>query len=337
MSAKPNSRPRTMLSAITPSNQPTLGNFIGAIRNWVKLQNDYECFFMVADMHAITVRQDPRALLARTYRGIAEYIASGLDPSKVTLFVQSHVPEHAELAWILTCFSYMGELSRMTQFKDKSARQGESIPVGLFSYPLLMAADILLYDTHLVPVGEDQKQHIELTRDVAIRMTKLFGDDLFVVPEPYIPPVGARVMSLQDPATKMSKSDPDPNATLFLSDSDDVIRKKVKRAVTDSGAEIRPGDDKPGVTNLLTIQSALTGKSIAELVAAYAGKQYGHLKADTAEICIDAIAPIRGKADELLEDMTYLGRVLKEGAVHARSRARQTVDRVSERVGFIPR
>lgn len=337
MSALPEAKPKTMLSAITPSNQPTIGNYIGAIRNWVELQSDYQCFFMVADLHAITARQDPRELLARTYRGIAEYIASGLDPSSVTLFVQSHVPEHAELAWILTCFSYMGELSRMTQFKDKSAKQGESIPVGLFSYPVLMAADILLYDVHLVPVGDDQKQHIELTRDVALRMMKLFGEDLFVLPEPFIPPVGARVMSLQEPTVKMSKSDPDRNATLFLSDSDDVIRKKVKRAVTDSGAEIRPGEDKPGITNLLTIQSALTGRSIPDLVASYTGKQYGHLKADTAEICIDAIAPIRRKADELLEDMTYLGRVLNEGAVRARLRARQTIERVSERVGFIPR
>ncbi len=337
MSAKPNTKQKTMLSAITPSNQPTIGNYIGAIRNWVKLQNDYQCFFMVADMHAITVRQDPEELLARTYRGIAEYIASGLDPSEVTLFVQSHVPEHAELAWILTCFSSMGELSRMTQFKDKSAKQGESIPTGLFSYPLLMAADILLYDSHLIPAGDDQKQHIELTRDVALRLMSLFGDDLFVLPEPYIPPLGARVMSLQDPTAKMSKSDPDSNATLFLSDSDDVIRKKVKRAITDSGAEIRPGEDKPGVTNLLTIQSALTGKSVADIVASYAGKLYGHLKVDTAEICIQTIAPIRTKADELLKDMSYMNRVLKEGAEKARGRARKTVERVSERVGFIPR
>jgi tryptophanyl-tRNA synthetase len=327
---------KTMLSAVQPTNGLTLGTYLGALKNWVRLQKDFDCLFFAVDLHAITLRQDPKELRERTYRAIATYIAAGIDPERALLFVQSHVPEHAELAWVLTCHTYMGELNRMTQYKDKSAKQGANIGAGLFVYPALMAADILLYDTDLVPVGEDQKQHIEITRDVALRMINLYGEDTVKVPEVYIPPIGARVMSLQDPTAKMSKSDPDPGATLFLDDSDDVIRKKLKRAVTDSGSEITFEDGKPGVKNLLSIQSALTGKPVGELVASYAGKMYGHLKVDTAELVVQAVGPIRDKTDQLMKDRAYLEGILRKSADQARERAQRTLSRVYERIGFIP-
>ena len=325
-----------MLSAVQPTNKLTLGTYLGALKNWAKLQHQYDCLFFAVDLHAITARQDPKVLRENTYRAIATYLASGIDPDHCTLFVQSHVPQHAQLSWILTCHSYMGELSRMTQFKDKSSKQGQNIPTGLFTYPVLMASDILLYRTKLVPVGEDQKQHIELTRDIAGRFNNLYGEDIFTMPEPYIAPIGARIMSLQNPASKMSKSDPDLNGTLFLDDSNDVILKKVKRAVTDSGTEIALADDKPGVKNLLTIQSAITGKSIQDIVATYVGKQYGHLKVDTAEICVQAIQPIREETERLMGDLTHLNGILKRGAESARERAQKTVALVEERLGFIP-
>lgn len=324
-----------MLSAVQPSNRLTIGNYIGALRNWVKLQKDYDCIFFAVDLHAITLRQDPQTLREQTYRAIATYIAAGLKPEEVTLFVQSHVPEHAELAWILTCHTYMGELNRMTQFKDKSSKAGMNIPAGLFVYPTLMASDILLYRTNLVPVGEDQKQHLELTRDVAIRMNNLYGKDTFVVPEVYIPPVGARIMSLQDPTAKMSKSDPDANSAVYLTDTDDQILKKLKRAVTDSGTEVTYEDAKPGVKNLITIQSALTGRTPEEIVTAYAGKQYGHLKVETGQIVIESLAPIRNEADRMVKDLTYLDGVLKRGAERARERAHRTLRFVYDRIGFI--
>jgi tryptophanyl-tRNA synthetase len=330
-------QPKVMLSAVQPNNRLTLGTYIGALRNWAALQSQFRCYFFAVDMHAITLRQDPKELREETYRAIATYIASGIDPEKALLFAQSHVSEHAELAWVLNCFSYMGELSRMTQFKEKSAKQGESIPVGIFTYPVLMAADILLYGTHLVPVGEDQRQHLELTRDVAIRMNNALGGDLFVVPEAYIPPVGARIMSLQDPASKMSKSDADANASVFLTDSTDQIVKKVKRAVTDSGSEITLDDAKPGVKNLLTIQSALTGKPLEAIVSSYAGKQYGHLKVDTADIVAQKLAPIRERVEQLMADRSYLDSLLKQGADRARVIASAQLMKVYERVGFIPR
>jgi tryptophanyl-tRNA synthetase len=325
-----------MLSAVQPSNNLTLGTYLGAIRNWVELQHQYDCIFFAVDMHAITVRQDPKELRRWTYEAIATYIACGIDPEKSILFVQSHVPAHAELAWALTCFTYMGELNRMTQFKDKSSKQGQNIPAGLFTYPVLMAADILLYQTNKVPVGEDQKQHVELTRDVAGRMNNLFGDDLFTMPEPYIPPVGARIMSLQDPTSKMSKSDADLNATIFLNDSDDAIRKKLKRAVTDSGTEITLDDAKPGVKNLIMIQAAITGKKPEEIVASYAGKMYGHLKVETGDIVAAAVGPIRDRVREILADPGYLDGVLKRGAERARERAEPTLRKVYDRIGFIP-
>jgi tryptophanyl-tRNA synthetase len=332
----PASKKKTMLSAVQPTNGLTLGTYLGALKNWVKLQKDFECLFFAVDMHAITLRQDPADLRDRTYRAIATYIAAGIDPEQALLFVQSHVPEHAELAWVLTCHTHMGELGRMTQYKDKSAKQGANIGAGLFVYPALMAADILLYDTDLVPVGEDQKQHIEITRDVALRMINLYGEGTVVVPDAYIPPVGARIMSLQEPTAKMSKSDPDAGATLFLDDSDDVIRKKFKRAVTDSGSEITFEDSKPGVRNLLSIQSALTGKPASELVASYAGKMYGHLKVDTAEIVVGAVGPIRDQANKLMQDRTYLDGLLRKNADRAREKAQKTLARVYDRLGFIP-
>lgn len=336
-----------MLSAVQPSNRLTIGNYVGAVMNWAKMQADYDCLFFAVDLHAITDARGSPALREATYRAIATYIACGLDAEKSTLFVQSHVPEHAELSWILTCHATMGEVSRMTQYKDKSAKHGEMIPMGLFAYPVLMAADILLYDTDLVPVGADQKQHIELTRDLAIRMNNHYtpgwdknppkAPGLFRLPEPWIPKVGGKIMSLQDPTKKMSKSDPDPKATLFLDDTDKEIEKKVKSAVTDSGTEITDSDEKPGVRNLLTLQSVLSGKPIPELVASYAGKMYGHLKTDTAAICIEAIRPIREKTTKLMGDRAYLDQVLKRGAERARERAARTMARVSDKMGFIPK
>jgi len=328
---------KVMLSAVQPSNRLTLGNYIGALRNWVKTYENYDSIFFSVDLHAITVRQDPKELREQTYRGIATYIAAGIDPKKALLFVQSHVPEHAELTWVLNCFCYMGELNRMTQFKDKSAKQGANIPTGLFTYPVLMAADILLYGSELIPVGADQKQHVELTRDIAMRMNNLYGDDLFVIPEPFIPAVGAKVMSFQNPTAKMSKSDPDANGSVFLNDTNDQIIKKIKRAVTDSGSEITLSDDKPGIKNLLTIQSALTGKPIEDIVSSYAGKQYGHLKVETAEIVAQTLAPVRDEADRLMKDLSYLDQLLAENAEKARARAAITLKKAYDRIGFIPR
>lgn len=326
-----------MLSAVKPSNVLTLGNYIGAIKNWVTMQKDYDCIFFAVDLHTITKRIEGQMLRDQTYYVIAAYIAAGLDPEKVTLFTQSHVPAHTELSWIMTCFCQMGELNRMTQYKDLAAKAGASIGAGIFNYPTLMASDILLYQTHLVPVGEDQKQHVELTRDIAIRMNGIYGDDLFRVPEPWIPKVGARIMDLQDPTAKMGKSDSQGGGAVYLSDSDKEIEKKVKRATTDSGTEITDDDAKPGIKNLLTIQSAITGKPISELVASYSGRQYGHLKVETAEIVVQAVKPIREKTDALLKDRTYLDEILKKGADKAASRAERTLAKVYDRVGFIPK
>ncbi len=330
-----------------------LGNYLGALKNWANLQEKYDCLYCLVDLHAITVPQDPKALRARTYEGLAIYLACGLDPQKNTLFVQSHVPAHSELSWLLTCHAYMGELSRMTQYKDKSAKQ-QNIGAGLFTYPVLMAADILLYQTQLVPVGHDQKQHLELARDLAIRMNHSFGEPqtdaqgkvtitkpLFQVPEVFIPQVGARIMSLQNPTSKMSKSDTDTNAVIFLDDEDSVILKKVKRAVTDSGSEIVYAPDRPekaGVTNLLSIQAAITGKNPEQIAADYtgAGKQYGHLKVETAEIVVETVRPIREKARQLLSDLTELDRILAHGADRANERAERTLAHVQAAMGLLP-
>lgn len=326
-----------MLSAIQPTNPMTLGNFIGAMRNWTQLQATYDSIFFAVDQHAITVRQDPAILRQHTYRLMATFIAAGLDPERCTLFIQSHVPEHTELGWILTCNAYIGELSRMTQYKDKAARQGENIPAGLFVYPTLMAADILLYQTDIVPVGDDQRQHVELTRDIAERMNNAYATDLFKIPKAWNPKYGARVMSLQDPTKKMSKSDSDPKATLFVTDDDKTITKKLKSAVTDSGTEISYSDDKPGIRNLIQIQCALTGETADQVVGRYVGKMYGHLKVETADLIIATMGPIRDEADRLLSDQAELDRVLARGASKARERAARTLDKVRAAVGFAPR
>lgn len=326
---------KTVLSAIQPTSKLHLGNYLGAVRQWLPMVKTYQSIFFVVDLHAITVRQDPKELKESTYQAIATYLACGLDPDESTLFLQSHVHEHAELAWVLTCFSNMGELNRMTQFKDKSAKSGKQIPTGIFTYPLLMASDILLYDTHFVPVGADQKQHVELTRDLAMRINNVYGADTFVVPEPMIPDMGARIMSLQNPNQKMSKSDPDPHATIGIFDSDDTILKKLKRAVTDSGSEITWDESKPGIINLLTIQAAILGVHPKSLCDKYAGKQYGHLKIETAELVIGLVKPIRDRAQQLLSDLGYLDQILQKGAQKARPIAQATLSRVYERLGFL--
>lgn len=334
--ATPTPSKKVILSGIQPTNRLQLGNYLGAIKNWVKLQKDFDCHYMAVDLHAYTVRQDPKQLRDNTYTAIAIYIAAGLDLQHCTLFVQSHVPQHSQLAWLLNCNGYMGELSRMTQFKDKSSKAGANIPVGLFTYPLLMAADILLYDTHLVPVGDDQKQHVELTRDIAQRMNGLYGDDTFVVPEPYIAPVAARVMDLLNPTSKMSKSAVNENGSIFLTDTPAEIEKKFKRAETDSGKDIRyDPQNKPGVSNLIDIQAAITGESIAAIEARYVNKMYGHLKVETAEIVKNELEPIQKHAQKLLADKSELDRILKDGAEKAIAKAEATLRRLHERIGFI--
>lgn len=329
---------KVMLSAVQPSNGLTIGNYIGAIKSWVDLHRQYDCYFFAVDLHAITVRQDPTRLRQQTYEALATYLAAGIDPNRANVFVQSHVRAHAELGWALTCFSSMGELGRMTQFKDKSAKHGsnESIGAGLLMYPVLMAADILLYQTDVVPVGDDQRQHLQLARDLAVRFNHFAGRDVFKVPEPIVPKVGARIMSLQNPTSKMSKSDADPNATVYLLDSDDVIVKKIKRAVTDSGSEVTYEDTKPGVRNLLDIQSAITGRPVAEIVESYVGKQYGNLKADTADIVVSAVRPIRERTRELLDDVPALEAILARGAMNASAVADATLRTVFDVLGFIP-
>ncbi|RYZ58031.1 MAG: tryptophan--tRNA ligase [Proteobacteria bacterium] len=327
---------KVILSGIQPTNKLTLGNYLGAIKNWVRIQNDYNSYFMAVDQHAMTARQDPEALRKNTLFSIACYIAAGIDTEKCVLFVQSHVPQHSQLAWTLNCFGYMGELSRMIQYKEKSAKTGTNIPVGLFTYPLLMAADILLYDTTIVPVGEDQTQHVELTRDLAERMNGIYGDDTFVVPKAHIPTVAARVMDLLTPTSKMSKSAVNENGSIFLSDSPADIEKKFKRATTDSETVIAfDSQNKAGVSNLLSIQSAITGESIAEVVARYEGKQYGHLKVETAQIVIKELSPIQKRAQELVDERTELNRILKSGAERAIAHAERTIKRVHERIGYV--
>ncbi len=327
---------KVLLSGIQPSGNLMIGNYIGAIRNWASLQEEYDCLFVLVDLHAITVRQDPEDLLRRCYEFIALYLACGLDPVKNTIFVQSHVPAHAELAWILNCYTQIGELNRMTQFKDKAKKHEGNVNVGLFDYPVLMAADILLYGADLVPVGEDQKQHLELTRDVAIRFNNLYGDVL-TVPEPYIPEVGARIMSLQDPTAKMSKSDANASNYVALLDQPDLIRKKIKRAVTDSGREVRYDESRPGISNLMSINSCITGRSFAELERDYEGKGYGDFKADLAEIVVEFLQPIQERYRDILADEGRLAALLRDGAERARVRSRVILEKVHRAIGFIPR
>ena len=328
---------QTVLSGIQTTGGMTIGNYIGAINQWLKLQQDHDCFFMLADLHAITVRQDPETLRERTLDGVALYTACGIDPERSGLFVQSQVIEHAQLAWVLNCYAQMGELNRMTQFKDKSSKHANNINVGLFSYPVLQAADILLYQADKVPVGDDQKQHLELTRDIATRFNNIYGD-VFKVPEPFIPEFGARVMSLQDPTKKMSKSDENPNGYIMLLDEPKKIEKKLKRAVTDSDEQARIYFDtaeKAGVSNLLTLLSVATGKTIEELVPAYEDKMYGHLKKDTAEAVVAMVEPIQARFNEIRQDKTELERIMKLGADKASARAAETLSAVYKSVGFV--
>jgi tryptophanyl-tRNA synthetase len=326
-----------ILSGIQPSGALTLGNYIGAIRNWVQLQQDHDCLFMLVDLHAITVRQDPAELRQRCLEFLSLYVACGIDPDKNVLFVQSHVPQHAELAWVLNCYTYMGELNRMTQFKDKSQRHSENINAGLYDYPVLMAADILLYQSKFVPVGDDQKQHLELTRDVAMRFNKLYGP-VFTVPEPWIPKVGARIMSLQAPTAKMSKSDANSNAYISLLDDPDLVAKKIKRAVTDSGSDIRyEPDSRPGIANLMSIYATITGQTLEQIEAAYQGKGYGAFKSDLAEITVNFIRPVQARFQAVYDDREGLARILRRGAEKAQARAQPTLDRVFDVLGFLPR
>ncbi|MBR4335615.1 MAG: tryptophan--tRNA ligase [Clostridia bacterium] len=325
---------KTVLSGVQPSGNLTIGNYLGAIKNFSAFAGEYKPFYCVVDLHAITVRQVPAELRRRTYETLALYIASGLDPEKNVLFVQSHVPAHAELGWILDCYTMFGELSRMTQFKDKSAKHADNINAGLFTYPTLMAADILLYQADLVPIGADQKQHLELTRNIAERFNQVYGET-FTVPEPYIPKSGMKIMSLQEPTLKMSKSDPNPNAVVRILDPRDEILRKFKRAVTDSGAEVRFSEEKPGVSNLMTIYSCFSGKSFAEIEAEFAGKGYGDFKAAVGEVTADALAPVQAEFNRLMGDKAYLEGVMKSGAEQASYYAHKTLSKVRRKIGFV--
>jgi tryptophanyl-tRNA synthetase len=328
-----------VLSGCQPSGQLSIGNYIGALRQWVNMQSTHDCRFMLVDLHAITVRQDPAALRSATLDGLALYMACGLDPEQSVIFVQSHVPEHAQLAWVLNCYTQMGELNRMTQFKDKSERHASNINAGLYTYPALMAADILLYQANQVPVGNDQKQHLELARDVATRFNNLYGN-VFTIPDPFIPEVGARVMSLQDPLKKMSKSDDNENNYIGLLEDPKKIEKKLKRAVTDSDEQARiffDPEQKPGVSNLLSILSAASGTAIAELVPQYEGKMYGHLKGDTAAAVVAMLEPVQRRYAEYRSNQDYLNAVMAKGAEAASEHAAITLRKVYDVIGFVPR
>ncbi len=330
------SKKQILFSGIQPSGKLHLGAYVGAIKNWLKLQQEYDCLFSIVDLHTITVKQDPELLRQRCYEFLALYLACGLDPEKNIIFVQSHVAAHAQLTWILNCVAGMGELGRMTQFKDKSQKFASNINVGLFDYPVLQAADILLYKTNIVPVGADQKQHVELCRDIAIRFNNAYGE-IFTVPEPYIPKAeaGARIMSLQEPEKKMSKSDANENSFIGLLDDPKAIIKKMKRAVTDSDSEVRFADDKPGVSNLLTIYSVITDKPIAAIESEYQNMGYGKFKGDLGEIMVEFLQPIQARYQELRSDESMLNAILFDGAERARHLADPMLDRVHEALGFI--
>jgi tryptophanyl-tRNA synthetase len=322
-----------VLSGSTTSGDLTIGNYIGAVNNWTKMLSDYECYFMVANLHSLTTYQDPALLRERTESFFAQYIALGLDPNKATLFVQSHVPEHTELQWVLSCITPIGNLERMTQFKDKSAKQ-KSIMAGLLMYPVLMAADILLYNAKFVPVGEDQKQHLELCRDVVEYFQFKYGE-VFTMPQPLIPPKGARIMSLADPDKKMSKSDTDPNGSLSILDDPKVLEKKIKRAVTDSGTRVAFNPENKGIANLMTIYSVLTGKSMEEIETEFDGKMYGHLKVALAEVVVETLRPVQAKHKDLMNNRDHLRQLMGRGAEGARVRASKTMAQVYDKLGII--
>ena len=325
---------KVLYSAVQPTNNLTIGNYIGAVRNFVALQNEYNCIYAIANMHAITVRQNPAELRKNTLSLLALYIACGIDPQKCVLYLQSHVPAHAELAWVLNTFTYVGEMERMTQFKDKSAKHADNINMGLMDYPVLMAADILLYQTDVVPVGVDQRQHLEITRDIAIRFNNAYSPT-FTVPEGVYTKVGAKINDLLDPSKKMSKSAENVNGAVFLSDDRDTIMRKFKRAVTDSEAAVRyDPENKPGVSNLLSIYSAFTGRDIAQCESAFAGCGYGQFKEAVGEAVADKLAPLQAEQAKLLADKEYLNGVLKNGAEAAARRAGRTLAKVYKKIGF---
>lgn len=325
---------KIIYSGIQPSGSLTLGNYIGAIRNWKQLEDQYQCLYCVVDLHTLTVRQEPATLRKRSHEVLALLLAVGLDPAKTVLYMQSHVSAHAELAWMLGCYTYLGELSRMTQFKDKSQKQETNMNAGLLTYPVLMAADILLYQSDLVPIGADQKQHLELARDLAIRFNNQYGDT-FVVPDAYIPKVGARVMSLQEPTRKMSKSDPEDTYIAIL-DTPEVIARKCKRAVTDSEASVRyDPEGKPGVSNLMSIMGALTGDSMEQIEKNYASQGYGSFKTAISDLVIETLAPIQTEHKRIMADKAYLERVMRDGAEQAQRMAFKTLRKVRKKIGLV--
>ncbi len=325
---------KILYSGMQATNTLTLGNYLGALKNWVKMHEEYECFFGVMDLHSLTVRQEPAEFRKNARSLYALYVAAGLDPEKNCVYYQSHVPTHAQLAWVLNCFTYMGELSRMTQFKDKSQKHADNINAGLFTYPVLMAADILLYQADVVPIGADQKQHLEITRDIAERFNAIYGD-VFTIPEPYMGKAGARIMSLQEPGKKMSKSDENPNATVLLLDDKDTIIRKFKRAVTDSETEVRYDEEqKPGVSNLMTIYSCVTSKSYDEIEAEFSGKGYGDFKMAVGEAVANELAPLQARYTELMADKTYIDARIKENDEKAYYFSNKTLRKVHKKVGL---
>ena len=327
---------KTILSGSTVTGDLTLGNYIGAINNWKNLQEDYDCLYFLADLHALTVFQDPKVLRERTYSFFAQYLALGLDPNKNIIFAQSHVHEHAELMWILTCLTPMGYLNRMTQFKEKAEKHVKNVNAGLYTYPILMASDILLYQADLVPVGEDQRQHLELTRDIVGFFENRYGEGTFKLPDAYVGKIGARIMSLQDPEKKMSKSDENEKNFVSIIEDSKKIEKKIKSATTDSGTDIKfDADNKAGLSNLMTIYSVLSGKTIEQIEIEYQGKMYGHLKVDLAELVVETLKPVREKYDDLMKNRDYLDQLLKSGASRAQARARVTLDKVYNKVGLL--
>ena len=325
---------KIIFSGVQPSGNLTLGNYLGALKNWVALQDEYNCLYCVVDLHAITQRQDPAELRRKTLEVLAQYVASGIDPDKNILFIQSHVSAHTELAWTLGCYTMFGELSRMTQFKDKSQKSPENINAGLFTYPVLMASDILLYQADLVPVGDDQRQHVEITRDIAVRFNGIYGQT-FTIPEAYIPKIGARIMSLTDPTKKMSKSDDNENSGVRIMDKPDDIVRKVKRAVTDSEANVKYAQGKDGVNNLMSIYSAATGRSLDEITQEFAGRGYGDFKLAVAESVVETLRPVRERTEELLKNKDYLEQIYTQGAEKAARLASRTLDKVYRKVGFV--
>lgn len=327
---------KVVYSGIQPTGCITIGNYIGAVQNWIKMQEEFDSIFGIVDLHALTVRQNPAEYRKRALSFFAQFMAMGLDPEKSILYFQSHVPQHAELTWILNCFTYVGEANRMTQFKEKSAKNEDNINMGLMDYPVLMAADILLYQADLVPVGADQKQHLELTRDIAIRFNNAYSPT-FVVPEPYIPQQGARISSLVDPLAKMSKSDPNPNGAVSVIESPESIMNKFKRAVTDSDMYVTYSDDKPGIKNLLTIFSAFSGRSIDSIVNEYHDKGYALFKKDVGEAVVEGLRPVRERYEQLCSDKDYLMKVAREGAEKAARIARKTLSKVHRKIGLVER